>query len=127
MFISDLILGIHLTMIYVYLSFFLIILIGRLLKGNYYMKKLLLASISSSILFFIITNFGVWLSFNLYSKDLAGLINCYQMAIPFFRNTVLSDLFYSFSFFYGYDFLTMLTKKIVVRALIKPRRFDIGR
>lgn len=106
MFISDLFLGAHPTMIFVYGSFVLIVFIGTLLKKNNNIVKMFTASFISSILFFLITNFGSWLTMNMYSKTLSGLIDAYIMGIPFFRNTFFSDLFYSFSFFYGYKYLT---------------------
>jgi uncharacterized BrkB/YihY/UPF0761 family membrane protein len=105
MLISDIFLGFHATMPFIYLSFFIIYFIGRNTKINKW-QNLLLVSLISSILFFIITNFGVWLYFNTYPKTIEGLIQCYMMGIPFFRNTLLSDLLYSFSFFYGYRFLS---------------------
>ena len=43
-----------------------------------------------SLLFFVISNFGVWFLGNLYTPDLNGLINCYILAIPFFKNTIIS-------------------------------------
>lgn len=107
MFLSDLFLGFHSTIIYVYGSFFITVLIGFRLKNNKKAGSLVLASLSSSILFFLITNFGVWLSFNMYPKSLGGLLNCYLMGLPFFRNTILGDLFYSFIFFYGYKYLIL--------------------
>ncbi|MEK7522462.1 MAG: DUF6580 family putative transport protein [Patescibacteria group bacterium] len=105
MFISDIFLGFHKTIPYVYVSFIIIALIGGLIKNNKW-QSLLLASLTSSVLFFLITNFGVWASFNMYPKTINGLMQSYVMGLPFFRNTVLSDLFYSFSFFYGYRFLS---------------------
>ena len=108
MLISDIFLGFHKTIPYVYVSFVIIFLIGRKMKFNKW-QNLLSASLISSIIFFIITNFGVWLNFNMYPKTVDGLIQCYVMAIPFFRNTLLSDLVYSFSFFYGYRFLSNLS------------------
>jgi len=108
MLISDVFLGFHNTMIYVYASFFLAVLIGRLIKNNRW-RSLALASLTSSVLFFLITNFGVWLSYSMYPKTLAGLFQSYLMGLPFFRNTILSDFFYTFSFFYGYQFLSNLS------------------
>jgi hypothetical protein len=105
MVISDIFLGFHKTIPYVYLSFIIIYFIGRKIKINRW-QKLLSASLVSSFLFFLITNFGVWLHFDMYPKTIAGLTQCYVMAIPFFRNTLISDLIYSFSFFYGYRFLS---------------------
>jgi len=110
MLISDMFLGFHKTIPFVYLSFIIIYFIGKDMKFNKW-QNLLSASLISSILFFIVTNFGVWLNFNMYPKTIDGLIQCYVMGIPFFRNTLLSDLFYSFSFFYGYRFLSNLSPK----------------
>ena len=105
MFISDIFLGFHKTRPFVYLSFIIIALIGGLIKTNKW-QSLLKASLISSVLFFLITNFGVWATGSMYQKNLSGLIQSYVMGLPFFRNTIISDLFYSFSFFYGYRFLS---------------------
>jgi len=105
MFVSDIFLGFHKTIPYVYVSFIIIALIGRLIRNNKW-QSLLKASLVSSILFFLITNFGVWATGTMYQKNLSGLMQSYVMGLPFFRNTILSDLFYSFSFFYGYRFLS---------------------
>jgi hypothetical protein len=55
----------------------------------------------SAILFFVITNFGVWAMGHLYPQMPAGLVDCYVAAIPFFRNTLLSNLLYSALLFGG--------------------------
>ena len=106
MFFSDIFLGFHKTIPYVYLSFILITIIGKYLKENPKVINLISASLVSSVLFFLITNFGVWVTGSMYQRNLSGLVQSYVMGLPFFRNTVLSDLFYSFSFFYGYRFLS---------------------
>ena len=61
----------------------------------------------------MITNLGVFLFQNMYAKNLAGLIECYEMAIPFFRNTFLSDILFSFVLFSVYAFVKSYSKKIV--------------
>ena len=94
MFLTDLILGLHQGMYSVYLSFILIVMIGMTLKDRIKIGNIFLASVSASVLFFIITNFAQWLSFPLYSKDIAGLIECYTAAVPFFGYTILGDLFF---------------------------------
>ena len=115
MFFSDIFLGFHNTIIYVYVSFFLTVLIGRMVKNNKW-QSLAAASLVSSILFFLITNFGVWAAFSFYPKTLDGLLQSYTMGLPFFRNTVLSDLFFTFSFFYGYQYLSnFLLKKAFIK------------
>lgn len=105
MFISDIFLGFHKTIPHVYISFIIIFLIGSLINKNKW-QSLLKASLVSSVIFFLITNFGVWVTGTMYQKNLGGLLQSYVMGLPFFRNTIISDLFYSFSFFYGYRFLS---------------------
>ena len=53
----------------------------------------------ASLSFFAISNFAVWALWNMYPKTLAGLAECYTMAIPFFRNTAVSDLLFAGAFF----------------------------
>jgi hypothetical protein len=106
MFISDIFLGFHKTVPYVYVSFIIIAMIGSLIKNNKW-QSIILASLASSVLFFLITNFGVWATGAMsYPRNFGGLMQSYAMGLPFFRNTIISDLFYSFSFFYGYKFLS---------------------
>jgi hypothetical protein len=87
MFFSDLIIGTHDFMIYVYFSLILLIIVSNS-KNYIYMMFL------GPLIFFIITNFGVWLNSSYYSKNINGLIECFYMAIPFFKNTILSTFFY---------------------------------
>jgi len=90
LFVSDLILGISLINLFVYFSFILISGIGYLF-GKINIKSVLL----SSIVFFLFTNFGVWLIG--HPKTFEGLMTCYIAAIPFFGYTLVGDLFYSYS------------------------------
>ena len=84
LFVSDLILGISLINLFVYFSFILISGIGYLL-GKINLKSILL----SSLIFFIVTNFGVWLIG--YPNTLEGFIACYVAAIPFFTSSSQSS------------------------------------
>mgnify|MGYP001027033075 FL=1 len=88
--ISDLIIGISLINLFVYLSFIVISGVGYIF-GKINLKSILL----SSLIFFFVTNFGVWLIG--YPNTLEGFIACYIAAIPFFGWTVAGDLFYSYS------------------------------
>jgi len=101
MIVSDFFLGFHNTILFVYFSFFITVIIGSRIKNN--SRSILFGSLLSSVLFFLITNFGVWLTSSMYSKSTYGLIQSYLMGLPFFRNTILSDLIYTFSFFYGFQ------------------------
>ncbi|NWF91081.1 MAG: hypothetical protein HXY50_16670 [Ignavibacteriaceae bacterium] len=94
MFLSDLAIGFHSGMISVYLSFVIIVGIGIMLSQNIKVKNIFAASLISSIIFFVLTNFQMWLQGTLYPKNISGLIACYVAAIPFFGNSVLGDLFF---------------------------------
>ncbi len=92
---------------WVYLSFGLIVLLGFGLLRKIRLSTLLGASLGASVLFFLITNFGVWLSTPLYPKTSAGLISCYAMGIPFFWNTMLGDLFFTGVLFTTFEWAQM--------------------
>lgn len=94
MFITDIILGFHATIWAVYLSFVLIVSLGMVMIKQKNITNIFLASVSASVLFFVITNFGLWLSTSYYPKTGAGLAACYTAAIPFFHYTLLGDLFF---------------------------------
>lgn len=105
MFLSDIFLGLHNTMIFVYGSFVITGLIGLWLRKHKNFTNVIGGVFLSSLLFFLITNFGVWLEGRFYSPTLSGLIESYTMAIPFFRNTILGDLFYTGLFFGSYELM----------------------
>jgi len=91
--------GFYKDMVFVYGSFGLIALGGSLLRGHEQRQTIMVASLCSSILFFLITNFGVWISYNTYQPTLAGLVSCYVAGIPFFKGTVMGDLVYNLMLF----------------------------
>jgi len=103
MLLSDLFIGFHSGMPAVYLSFALMVLIGMRISNNIKPKSVIIGSLSASVLFFVITNFGVWMtSATMYSQGLYGLTACYVAAIPFFHNTVLGDLVFTSVLFGGF-------------------------
>ena len=115
MLLSDLAIGFHGTMVAVYLSFIAIVGIGMLLRNKVKPLSVIFAALGSSLLFFIVTNFAVWLGSSVYSQDLGGLIACYTVAIPFFHYTALGDLFYSgvlFGCFYLFEFRFPVLSKV---------------
>ena len=95
LFISDLFIGISFINIFVYLSFVIIYFLGSI-SSKIEVKLVFL----SSVIFFILTNLGVW--YLGYPRNVEGLITCFTLAVPFFINTILGDLFYSFIFFRSY-------------------------
>ena len=96
MLIADLFLGLYSTMLWIYASILICTLLSYLVKnvGQYHLRLGVMAFISS-IVFFVITNFSVWLTGSFYPKNLEGLIMCYTLAIPFFRNTIISTILYT--------------------------------
>lgn len=102
MLISDAILGFHSNMLAVYLSFAIIVMIGFMVREKVKFGPVLIASLSGSVLFFIITNFAVWLGSPYYAQNFAGLIACYTAGLPFFNNGILGDIFYNGVFFGGF-------------------------
>ncbi len=90
--ISDLVIGFHSTMIYVYGAYALIVGLGILFKYQKQFKNIILTSVTGSLLFFMITNFGVWAEGIIYAKNFSGLMESFVMGIPFYRNQFLSDL-----------------------------------
>lgn len=102
MLLSDIFLGFHQTMIWVYGSFAVIALIGLWLKSHKNAGYIFGTTLVSSIIFFVITNFGVWAT-GYYGYSSSGLAECYTMAIPFFKNSVAGDLVYVTAMFGIYE------------------------
>ena len=75
-------------------------ILGDLIIGKYLKQlklfQLVFSGIASSVIFFIISNFGVWLLSGFYSLNFQGLLECYVAGIPFFRSTLISTLIFVF-------------------------------
>ncbi|MFT5388092.1 MAG: hypothetical protein ACI9E5_001227 [Candidatus Omnitrophota bacterium] len=112
MIISDFIIGFHPTLFFTWASILLITGIGMLLKSKLSTKNSVITAIGSSVLFFVVTNFGVWISTAMYAKNLTGLVECYTLAIPFFTNTLISTLVYTVVLFGAYEFLAKRMKHL---------------
>jgi hypothetical protein len=98
--LSDLILGFHSTMLYVYSAVALIALASSfILKDSAKPSKFGGLSLVASLFFFLVTNFGVWMNESFYPKTGAGLVSCYVMALPFLATQVIGDLFYTLLLF----------------------------
>lgn len=94
MFLTDAIIGFYSYGWVVYISFALIVLLGIVMLKKVSIKNVILASLTASVSFFAITNFGVWALGTLYPKTAAGLLESYIAAIPFFQNALIGDLFF---------------------------------
>ena len=96
LFITDLILGLSWINLFVYGAFGMISLIGMRIK-----RVSLITVLGSSLMFFIVSNFGVWLLY--YPLTFEGLVTCFTLAIPFFGNTIAGDLVYTAVLFYSFS------------------------
>ena len=96
MILADAFIGFYENMLFVYLSLLLIAYIFYKIAGKINLKNLFIYSFFGSVIFYLISNFGVWYFGNLYEKNFNGLIECYFLAIPFFKNTVLSTIFFTY-------------------------------
>ena len=111
MLIADSFIGFYNNMFVVYFSLLLIAFIFFKINLKINFKNLFIYSFLGSLIFFLISNFGVWilgspgLSNVPYDKTLSGLIECYVFAIPFFPNTFLSTLIFSYPAIYIYKSL----------------------
>ena len=91
-FITDLIIGFHETIVFTWGSVILIGLLSKFFVSSF--KLRIFGSLLGALLFFIVTNFGVW-SFGTYGYSLEGLITCYYLAIPFFSYSLISTFIFS--------------------------------
>lgn len=125
MLLSDLIIGLHASMPAVYLSFAITVLIGMFIRKRVNVGSVLLASFTSAVIFFLITNFSSWLVSPFYPQTFAGLIECYIAGLAFFRDTtsgisffvndLLGTTFFS-AVFYGSFFLLQLRFPVLDRS-----------
>ena len=109
MMVSDLFLGLHDVVIFTWGGFVIAALLGVWVKKERGFLRITLASLSSSLIFFIISNFGVWLM-GWYPRTLSGLTNCYIMALPFLRNFTLATLLYTAALYAIYEFVARTVK-----------------
>ena len=100
--LSDLVLGFYPELIFVYLSVAATVLIGWLVSKRKTVLRIGAAAVASSVLFYLLTNFGVWLVVDFYPETADGLLASYVAAIPFFQNTLAGDLFFSALLFGGF-------------------------
>lgn len=100
LFLTDLFLGFHALMPFVYGSFIVsVYLAERFLKQSVTTKKLIALATANALIFFLVTNFAVWLEGRLYPPTITGLIESYAMGLPFLRNMLIGDLGYTLGIF----------------------------
>ena len=104
MLISDLMIGLHSTILYVCIGVAVTVVIGSTLRRITVFRVGVVAIIASMV-FFLVTNFGAWLHHDMYSQDLVGLMQAYIAGLPFLRNALMANLLFSYVVFYGLTWL----------------------
>ena len=80
---------------FVYVAFGLIALFGTGVLRKISVARIVGGALGASLIFFLVSNFGSWLGNPMYTQDLSGLLSAYAAGLPFLRNTIMGDLFYS--------------------------------
>lgn len=111
MLVSDYFIGFSADWMFVYGSLLAIGAMAVMLQNRKSAAVVAGTTLASSVLFFVVTNFGVWAMQSWYPKTLAGIIDCYAMALPFFRNTLAGDVFYVAAMFGIYEVVSALVSK----------------
>jgi hypothetical protein len=111
--LSDAVLGFYPGFWYVYAAALIPVLLGTLIRDRSGARVIAVAALASSLSFFLITNFMVWATGQMYAHTIGGLSACYVAGIPFYRNQVLGDAFYTLAIFGGYA---------VIHRLYQPSR-----
>lgn len=107
---SDFLIGFYPGIEFTWAGFLLIALFGMLLRRVGLIGRIVVGGAASGLLFFTVSNFGVWLTSGMYVHTLDGLIQCYVMALPFFRVSLMADLFYSALIFGLYELVLYVVR-----------------
>lgn len=121
MFISDIFIGFYgvSVMVAVYGSFLATGILGLWLRQHKKWHTIGGSAVLSAILFFAVTNFAVWAFTPWYAKTLSGLFQCFIMAVPFFRNTLLGNIFYTASLFGAYELAGLYAKTFKTKLAVE--------
>jgi len=103
---TDIIIGFHSTLIFTWGSVIVIGLVSKYLNDKTSVR--LYGTFLSCLIFFILTNFGVWIGGS-YGYNIGGLLSCYYLALPFFGNTLASTMLFAVII----EFLYINSKKLI--------------
>ncbi len=110
--LSDAVLGFYSGFWYVYAAMLIPVLLGRVIRNRTGAARIAVAALASSLSFFVITNFMVWVTGQLYPRTIGGLSECFLAGIPFYRNQVLGDGVYTVAIFGGYAVLNRVFQPV---------------
>lgn len=116
MILSDLVIGLHDVVPYTWGAFVLVGFIGMWLKERKTPANILAATVFSALVFFVISNFGVWLAW--YPRTADGFVSCYINALPFLRNTMAGNLVFSLLLFGSYEAARKLAESTKFRNVL---------
>jgi len=111
--------------LFTYGAFALIALLGIFTLKKVRITNLIASALGASVIFFIVSNFGVWFSGAMYTKDFAGLITCYTAGIPFFKNTVAGDLVYSAVLFGAFEWSVKIFPELRLQT-VNVQQSEVG-
>jgi hypothetical protein len=124
LFLGDLMMGFHETMMFTYLGFGLVVGLSyfskRILQQSFVKKGLSVISMAllGSLIFFVVSNVGVWLTSSMYTHDLKGLAECFVMALPFLDNQVVGDLVYTGLLMGSFEYLSVKNPQVFLTQKI---------
>lgn len=105
--------------LYIYGAFALIVPLAIRLFRKVTFPRVLTGAIGASVIFFVVSNFGVWFTSPLYPLTLDGLMLCYTAAIPFFHYTLAGNLVYSAVLFGGYAYVTSRHPELLPTEIVQ--------
>jgi hypothetical protein len=117
--LRDAILGFHSLMPFVYACYALNVCLGICLRANQRPWRVAGATVVGATIFFLVTNFAVWAILGTFPPTFAGLIACYVAGIPYFGNTLSSDLLYSIAMFGGFALVQSRIPSLRLAAVAK--------
>ena len=115
LFASDAFLGFYPGWAFNYICFAGILFLGQFLSGS--LGSFIGGGLAAALGFFIVSNAGVWAFTDLYAKSLDGLILALEAGLPFFRNTLISTLFYSVLVYFAQRYLVQSFDNLAVKRL----------
>lgn len=116
---ADVFIGFYSTILITWGCYALIALASSRWLRTKSLKRGAALTLGSSLFFFFVTNFAVWLWGGMYAHNWSGLSQCYYMALPFFRNTALSDMVFTGALFSAYYGVIQLSRKLAAQAAAK--------
>ena len=104
---SDLIIGMHPTFLFTWTGMLAFAALGFALRGRTTAWRVVGSALAGSVVFFLWTNFGVWLVSGLYPRTAEGLMTCFVAALPFFRNSLLGNVAFAGALFAAYEWFAL--------------------